>query len=220
MNNLIFAGVLMGGSMAFNMGYAHKAIYTTQSSSPGNPYSTIDITKTSQHIVLKSIMANDFASFKKYASPSKYFNNHNDLHISPFQLAVIYNNTDMVQYMIKNLKSIPNMNLSIMPEYNNKADNYSLLLLPQIMQTQTPGNNNFGFASKKLLIEAGADVSLDNYKIVSSTLSNPEWRSFWKQYFEKQNKTAILKSLMKDSIKDKEDLIRDIHNIEALTKSL
>lgn len=222
-NNIIFLGIFaVGGAIHHNSNHAPGGIYNesfannTKTILEQNSKITVvndilfpDMTFVSLHnlepsTINERIKNNDIEYFQKNKDNiALYKKDINGL--TPLQLAVMYNRQDIVNILISN-------NLLTDHYFNIKGTNYSLLTLPEDISS----SHDFSFASKKILIENGLDISQNNYEFVKKTLGNPLWLEFWKERFTEIGKKEVLIGIMEGQITNKDSIINDINNIEKL----
>lgn len=225
-NNIIFLGIFaVGGAIhhssikhpggIYNENFANNGESLTNTAMQNNKINIVDdvmypdMTFVSLHnlepsTINERIKNNDIEYFQKnkknIALYTKDINN-----LTPLQLAVIYNRHEIVQILTEG-------NILTDHYLNLKGVNYSLLTLPEDIST----SHDFSFASKKILIEKGLDISQNDYEFVNMTIGNPVWLEFWKQHFNKIDKKDTLINIMEKKLTDKDSIINDINNIEKL----
>lgn len=149
----------------------------------------------------KAIQTGDSTSFYKILAQNPEIAQKNTtFNVSPIALAVIYNRADFVAALIKQGVDI----------HQPVLGQFTLLNLPPILSKY----NSQPFESRKILVENGADYSVDNYKFVKDTIDIQSWGKFWKNQFIKDGKLPILKQIVSEQYPNIKSLHDDLSTIK------
>lgn len=165
--------------------------------------------------IQKYVVDNNMKEIEKYknSSGSLYMGNFEN-NLSPLQLAIIYNKPEIVNSFVKKQPNIIEQSSLFSPTLTVNNKNYSLLLLPEAINS----GGDFGFEAKTALINAGYNISTNNYEVVKKTIGSERWLNFWIEHFKTAKKSSILEEIIKQDSGNSEDILKDIDTINKIQK--
>jgi hypothetical protein len=207
----VFWSVVIGGTVLYNM---HDEVYSPYGSDSN--YTQLRVHEDSvvplslgKTALSASIQENDLNRLKIVLKNNpNLINQPTEFGVLPVTLAVLYNHTDMVSWLLDNgadFNKIRNENLQgiIKNDDNQKIEN--ILFYNPI--------NNYGIygiaaglddeknvlASRELLIDKGVfDYKANNYQLVKELTDQPgdQWKSYWLNKFTEDGNRAEYTNLM------------------------
>lgn len=163
--------------------------------------------------IQKSVVDNNLKDIEKYknTSGSLYMGNFEN-NLSPLQLAIIYNKPDIIKEFVKKQPNLIEQSSLFSPTLTVNDKTYSLLLLPETINS----GGDFGFEAKTALIDAGYNVSTNNYEIVKKTIGSERWLNYWVEYFKSAKKVSILEEILKQESGNTNNILDDIEAINKI----
>lgn len=163
--------------------------------------------------IQKSVVDNNMKDIERYknTSGSLYMGNFEN-NLSPVQLAIIYNKPEIIKQFVKKQPNIIEQSSLFSPTLTVNDKNYSLLLLPEAINS----GGDFGFEAKTALIDAGYNISSNNYEIVKKTIGTERWLNYWVEYFKTAKKSSILEEILKQESGNTNNILNDIEAINKI----
>lgn len=206
----VFWSVIIGGSVLYTMNheaytpygathnYNHLRVYQGETV-------PLNLGKTA---LAASIQQNDLTRLKTVLKNNpNLINQPTEFGVLPVTLAVLYNHSDMVSWLLDNgadAGKIRNENLQGIIRNNDNQKIENLLFYSPINSYEMLGadidNNKSNLASRQILIDKGVfDYKANNYQLVNELLdgsAGEEWNRYWLNRFSQDGNRAQYVNMM------------------------